>query len=379
MPNRIVYDCEEARLSPDERAFFRDSDPWGFILFGRHCENPEQMRALCGELRESVGRDAPIMIDQEGGRVARMRSSGAIDTIIDPQHTGAQNAWAQNTGAQIAVASSDNNLWPDYPPMGAFGELWRLSPEKARDAAWLNAFLLGRMITDCGVNINAIPMLDVRQPDSDPVTIGDRALAHHGDIITALGHEVIEGLGHGGALSIIKHLPGLGRALCDSHKELPQVHASKVELKEIDFAPFQSLQTAPMGMTGHVLFPKIDPEFCSTWSKIIIHDIIRDEIGFDGLLFSDDLKMEALGGDYPDRAEKALQAGCDIGLACNFDLKQKIAIANKVPPMEGKVSERAEKALNWKPLGKVKELETTYECLLDLMKPVWTPKRHLTA
>ena len=341
-----VYDCKGPSLTSNERDFFRDADPWGFILFARHCETSQQMLKLCAELRESVGRETPILIDQEGGRVARMRSR-----------------------------DGKNPEWRDHPPMAVFGDLWRLDPGKAQEAAWLNGYLLGDMVRTCGVNVNCAPMLDVRQLDSDPVTIGDRAIAMHSDIVAPIGAAIMAGLQVGGSLPIIKHMPGLGRASCDSHYELPIVPAKHSDLAGSDFVPFKYLSdlshSAPMGMTGHVVYPDLDPENCVTHSTIIIQEIIRGEIGFKGLLFSDDLKMEALGGHYRGRAEKALKAGCDIALACNFSLKEKQEIAQGVGALTPEASLRAEAALNWKSTMQAPEVERSYRALQELLKPVW--------
>ena len=348
MVTAVVYDCEGPHLNNEERAFFKDADPWGFILFARHCESPEQMRRLCTDLREAVGRNAPIMIDQEGGRVARMRST-------------------------------QNSAWQDHPPMGVFGELWRLDPERARNATWLNAYLLGQMIAECGVSVDCIPMLDVRQMDSDPVTLGDRALAAHPDIVSALGHAVFSGLSAGGALPIIKHLPGLGRAQCDSHYALPTVSTQMNDLEEIDFKPFQTLSAdpinAPMGMTAHIVYEALDPAQCATYSPTIIQEIIREKIGFDGLLFTDDIKMEALGDPYPERARKSLAAGCDIALACNFSLEQKQDIASAIPKLTGLAARRAERAQSWGDRSSfpAPDIERSPQSLRWLIKSVWPP------
>ncbi len=342
MPSAAVYDCEGPRLLDKERAFFREVDPWGFILFARHCQSPDQMKVLTAELRESVGRDAPILIDQEGGRVARMRTQDGM-----------------------------NAVWQTHPPMSVFGDLWRLNPESAKRAVWLNGFLLGEMISSCGVNVDCAPMVDIRQLDSDPVTIGDRSIAGHSDIVVPIAKAFMAGLQEGGALPIIKHMPGLGRALCDSHYDLPVVPASIVDLRTIDFEPFRALCNAPMGMTGHVVYPQLDREQCATQSVQIIETIIRGEIGFDGLLFSDDIKMEALGGPYSVRAKKSLEAGCDIALACNFSLHEKQEIAGAVGNMEGKTLARAKTALQWVSDECSPDIERSYPALYEMLKPVW--------
>lgn len=337
MPLAAIYDCEGPRISAEEKAFFRDVDPWGFIVFARHCSSADELRAHCDELRESVGReDAPILIDQEGGRVARMAPP----------------------------------VYPAHPAPAVFGELWRLDPDKAREATWLNAYLLGRLVSDCGVNVNCVPMVDVPQPDADPTVIGDRAYAKHPDVIAALGAEVIEGSYEGGVLPIIKHIPGHGRALCDSHHELPRVSASQRDLEEVDFPPFRALNDAPMAMTAHVLYEAIDAERCATLSPSIIGDVIRGTIGFDGLLMSDDLKMKALGGTFEARMRDSFEAGCDVALCCNYTMAEKQESVKGARALEGKAAARAAAALS--KLRQIERRDTAadYERLDGLLKPV---------
>lgn len=311
MPTAAIFDCEGPRLSEEERAFFKDVDPWGFILFARHCESADQVRAHCDELREAVGReDAPILIDQEGGRVARMKPP----------------------------------VFPAHPAPAVFGELWKLDPKKAIEAARLNGWLLGRLVSDLGVTVNCVPMLDVPQIDADPVVIGDRAYAKWPDIIAALGRATAEGLKEGGALPVVKHLPGHGRSLCDSHHALPRVSASRRDLRS-DFAPFKLMRDEKMGMTAHIVYEAYDAERPATLSPVMVGEVIRGEIGFDGLLFTDDLKMKALGGAIPDRIAGAYDAGCDVALACNFSLAEKKESAGALRELAGRSAERAGAAL----------------------------------
>lgn len=336
MPSAAIYDCEGAMPTADEKAFFKEADPLGFILFARHCESLEATQALCAELREIVGRDALILIDQEGGRVTRMKAP----------------------------------TFPAHPPMAIFGRLWKLDPKKAVEAARLNAELLGRMVRSAGVTVDCVPMLDVPQLDADPVVIGDRALATHTDQIIALGRAVMDGVTAGGALPVIKHMPGHGRALCDSHHELPTVVARKDELRMVDFAPFKALNDAALGMTGHVVYDAFDTDHCATMSKTMISEVIRGEIGFDGLLMSDDLKMKALGGALSARAGDCLEAGCDIALCCNFELSEKIDTAKKVVPLAGKPLSRATRAINAVPATQSDvDVEDRYRELASLIKP----------
>ena len=338
MPSAAIYDCEGPLPNAEELAFFKDANPLGFILFADHCETCENVRAHTDELKSALGRDDVLfLIDQEGGRVARMKSP------------------AFNV----------------HPPMARFGELLKLDPAKAREAARLNAFLLGRMTSSLGVNVNCVPMLDVPQLDADPKVIGDRAIATHQDQVAELGAEVIAGLMEGGALPVIKHLPGHGRALVDSHAELPKVVASKKDLQDVDFPPFQANRDCLMGMTGHVVYDALDPENCATLSKTVIKNVIRGEIGFDGLLFSDDLRMNALCGPIEKRAEAALSAGCDIALCCNYTLDEKVKTAKDVPDLSGLALERTKKVLAALPATPSSgDLKEDYDRLSALLKPV---------
>lgn len=336
MPSALIFDCEGARPTGEEKSLFRDADPWGFILFARHCASPEAVRDLCAELRECVGRDAPILIDQEGGRVARMKAP----------------------------------VFPAHPAPAIFGRLWKLDPKTAIAAARLNAMLIGRMVSDLGVNVDCAPMLDVPQLDSDQTVIGDRAIATHPEQIAALGRATLEGLLDGGALPVVKHLPGHGRATVDSHYHLPRVVASRRDLREVDFAPFKALRDAPIGMTAHVVYDAYDPDRCATMSPTIINDVIRGEIGFDGLLLSDDLKMQALGGPVGARVRDCLAAGVDVACCCNFSLEQKVEAIAAASPMAGLALERATRALAAAPRPTLRaDTAKDYERLTGLLRP----------
>jgi beta-N-acetylhexosaminidase len=337
MPSALIVDCVGARPTADEKAFYRDVDPWGFILFARHCLSTDEVRALCAEFRDCVGRDAPVLIDQEGGRVARMKPPA----------------------------------FPAHPPPAVFGRLWKLDPKKATEAARLNARLIGRMVSDAGVTIDCAPMLDVPQLDSDQTVIGDRAIATHPDQIIALGRAVIDGLMEGGALPVIKHMPGHGRATVDSHYGLPHVVATKRDLSETDFAPFKALNDAPIGMTAHIVYEAYDKDRCGTMSKTIVGEVIRGEIGFDGLLLSDDLKMQALGGPVGVRVRDCLAAGVDIACCCNFSLEEMVEAAHYASALAGKAAARAEKALSALSGPALRaDVATDYEQLAALIKPV---------
>ena len=336
MPRALILDCQGARPTAGEKALYRDADPWGFILFARHCPSADDVAALCSELRDSVGRDAPILIDQEGGRVARLKPPA----------------------------------FPAHPAPAIFGRLWKLDPKKAVEAARLNARLIGRMCSGLGVNINCAPMLDVPQLDSDKTVIGDRAIATHVDQVIALGRAVMDGLIDGGALPVIKHMPGHGRATVDSHYGLPHVVASKRDLAETDFAPFRALNDAPIGMTAHIVYEAYDRDRCGTMSGTIIDEVIRGEIGFDGLLVTDDLKMKALGGPVGERVRGAIAAGADIACCCNFTFAEMVEAAQAAPILTGKALERAEKALATAPKPALRADTTEdYERLAGLIKP----------
>lgn len=344
MVNAAIYDCENTLPTDDEIRFFRDAEPVGFILFADHCPDAQTARRHVDMLRDGLGRDDLLfLIDQEGGRVARMKPPA----------------------------------FPAHPPMDVFGKLWRLDPARAREAAFLNARLLAQMTAAAGINVNCVPMLDVPQIDSDPVVIGDRALAAHPDSVSALGRAVCEGSIAGGALPVIKHLPGHGRALCDSHHALPRIDAARVDLQATDFPPFRALADMPLGMTGHVVLTAYDGDLPATLSPTVIGEVIRGEIGFDGFLMSDDLRMGALGtfvdGDIGARAGASLAAGCDAALCCNFTMAEKIAVARGVTPLTADAARRLETAFGVlageraSPTGA--DLDDAYERLAVLIRP----------
>lgn len=336
MPLAAIFDCEGPRLSAEEKALCRDVDPWGFIVFARHCKSADELRAHCDELREAVGReDAPILIDQEGGRVVRMAPP----------------------------------TFPTHPPPAVFGDLWRLDPAKAKEAARLNAYLLARMVSDCGATVNCVPMLDAPQPDADAVVIGDRAIAKHPDVIAALGAEVIAGTLEGGALPVIKHLPGHGRSLCDSHHALPRVTARKEDLRLADFAPFRALKQTALGMTAHIVYDAYDKERCATLSPVIVQDVIRGEIGFDGLLMTDDLKMKALDAPFDALARESFDAGCDIALCCNFTMTEKKQALKGMRELSGKPAARAAAALGELRAPERSDTTDGYRRLESLVRP----------
>ncbi|MGR4891835.1 beta-N-acetylhexosaminidase [Sphingopyxis sp. LARHCG72] len=306
-----IFGLSGLTLTDDERAFFRGSDPAGYILFGRNIENREQVRRLTDELRALDGRaNLPILIDQEGGRVARMKS---------PE-------------------------WPAFPSGAAFDALYERAPASAIEAARLNAMALAAMLSEVGITVDCLPLLDVRQPGASDV-IGDRALGSEPMRVAALGRAILSGLQDGGVVGIVKHIPGHGRALLDSHKELPVVTAPDRDL-QTDLAPFAALRDAAMAMTCHVVFTAWDPDRPATLSPLVIDSVIRQRIGFHGLLLSDDLDMEALSGDVPSRAARAVAAGCDIALNCWGKMDDMVGIANALDPISTVSRARLEGAMD---------------------------------
>jgi beta-N-acetylhexosaminidase len=305
-----IFGLSGLTLSHDERDFFRDADPAGYILFGRNVESRAQVRALTDELRALHGRARTfICIDQEGGRVARMKPP----------------------------------VWASYPPGEAFDRLYEAAPISAIEAARAHAEAIGLDLAAAGISVDCLPLLDVRQVGAHDV-IGDRALGHEPLRVAALGRAVLEGLGRAGVAGVIKHMPGHGRAVVDSHKELPTVAASAKEL-ETDLAPFCSLQDSLIGMTAHVRYLAWDAALPATLSTTVIRDVIRGRIGFGGLLLTDDLDMQALGGAVPDRAARAQAAGCDIALNCWAKMDDMIGIAKVLASMSAETAARLERSL----------------------------------
>ena len=306
-----IFGCQGHALTRAEIAFFRDVRPWGFILFRRNIDTPDQVRALTAALRETVDdRRAPILIDQEGGRVQR----------LGPPH------------------------WPKYPPGRAYGDLPTNDPLVRREITRLGARLMAHDLLDLGINVDCVPVLDVPSPDGHQI-IGDRAYGQDVGTVATLGRAAAEGLIAGGVLPVIKHIPGHGRAMADSHMELPVVGASFEDLDARDFAPFRVLSDMPMAMTAHVVYTAIDPKRPSTTSKTVIRDVTRGAIGFDGLLMTDDLSMKALKGGFKARARAALAAGCDVVLHCNGDMDEMKAVVEGCRKLKGHARRRADAAL----------------------------------
>ena len=311
MRSRAIYGCAATSLSAAEKDFFRQTRPWGFILFARNISDSVQVKALVQELRETVGDEkAPVLIDQEGGRVARLKP---------PQ-------------------------WHARPPAARFGALYETNPDAAREAAYLNARLIAHDLASLGINVDCLPVLDVPAPGAHDI-IGDRAFSTDPATIITLGRAQTDGLMDGGVLPVMKHIPGHGRAGADSHLDLPRVSASAEELSASDFVTFRSLDTCPIAMTAHVVYESIDPQRPATTSPKVIRDVIRGEIGFDGLLMSDDLSMKALDGPLSVRAKQAQFAGCDLVLHCNGDMNEMKEVASEVTELKGQALKRSEHAL----------------------------------
>jgi beta-N-acetylhexosaminidase len=302
-----IFGCAGPSLSAQERAFFAQARPWGFNLFARNIETAEQTRALTDALREAVGdAEALVFVDQEGGRVQRLRPP----------------------------------LARLRRPAEAFGALYDRDPLTAVEAVTLNHRLIAGELRALGMDANYAPCIDLRTPGAHAV-IGDRAFGTHPDGVAALGRAAIDGLIAGGVAPVIKHIPGHGRATADSHHHLPVVQTPLAVLEATDFAPFRALADAPMAMTAHVVFTDIDPHACVTLSHRAVQTVIRGAIGFDGLLMSDDLSMHALVGSFAARTQAAIAAGCDLVLHCNGDMAEMQAVAGAAPRLTGRAAERA--------------------------------------
>ena len=310
MVRAFITGVEGLMLNANERAFLRAADPWGFILFKRNIDTPEQVRVLVRELRDMVGRKAPVLIDQEGGRVQR----------LGPPY------------------------WPKYPPGAFYSTIYDINRAAGLAAAKGGARLIANDLAELGIDVDCLPLADVPVREADPV-IGDRAYGTTADKVAAIGAAIAEGLLQGGVLPVLKHIPGHGRATADTHVKLPVVDTERAELESSDFAAFRPLAQLPLGMTAHVVFSAIDPLAPATTSGTMVQEVIRGTIGFDGLLMSDDISMNALSGSLAERSRAALGAGCDVVLHCNGKLDEMREVAAAVPSLEGEAARRAEAAL----------------------------------
>jgi beta-N-acetylhexosaminidase len=303
----FISGCSSTSLSDEEKRFFTETCPWGLILFKRNIQNPAQVTELTRSYREIAGRsDAPVLIDQEGGRVQR----------LGPPH------------------------WPNFP---AAEKLASASDMEA--SVELGARLIANELTSLGINVDCLPVADLRFPGAHDV-IGDRAYGSDPASVAALARAAAEGLMAGGVLPVVKHIPGHGRALADSHLELPKVLVSREELERTDFEPFRRLADLPLAMTAHVIYEAIDSALPATISKVVVRDVIRNHIGFNGLLITDDVSMKALSGAIGENTKAAFAAGCDLALHCNGKMDEMREVAASSPPLDGKAAERAKKALD---------------------------------
>ncbi|MGQ2907310.1 MAG: beta-N-acetylhexosaminidase [Aliihoeflea sp.] len=307
----LILGASGTVLTPQERAFFQGEAPWAFILFARNLSEPEQIRDLVADLRDCIGRpDAAVFIDQEGGRVQRLR----------PPLAG------------------------HYPPADVLGRIHASDPQAGIRASWLMSRLHALDLMQYGINADCLPVLDVPIEGSHDV-IGDRAYSRDPKAVAVLGKAAADGLLAGSVMPVIKHIPGHGRAFSDSHHALPVVDASLEELRIHDFLPFKALKDAPAAMTAHVVYTAIDADNPATTSPRAIRDFIRGEIGFDGLLMSDDLSMKALSGDFATRTRASLAAGCDVVLHCNGVMDEMAPVAAAAPVLSGEAKQRATRAM----------------------------------
>lgn len=301
MATAAIFGLSGPQLTGAERAFFRAADPWGFILFARNVESPQQLRALTCDLRDTLGRDAVITVDQEGGRVQRLRAPH----------------------------------WCDWDAPLTEG---RRGPR----AVWLRYRLIADELRACGIDSNCAPTLDVARPETHPF-LHDRCLADDASEVSMLGRAAVDAMLAGGVLPVVKHMPGHGRAQADSHKALPVVDAPVEALNDCDFIPFRALRDAPLGMTAHIRFTQVDQAPATASAAMI--GLIRDRIGFEGALMTDDLSMQALSGSIADRAAAAIAAGCDLALHCNGELPEMEAVATAAGRLSDEACCRTRRAL----------------------------------
>ena len=309
-PRAFITGLSGLTLTTDERAFLRETRPWGLILFKRNIEDQAQVIDLVREASGELGGEAPVLVDQEGGRVQR----------LGPPH------------------------WPAYPPGAAYGRIYDRDPAAGLAAAQLGARLIASDLMALGINVDCLPLADVPVSGADRV-IGDRAYGETPAKVAAIAGAIAEGLAMGGVLPVLKHIPGHGRANADSHEKLPVVHTDRATLEATDFAAFRPLKKLPLGMTAHVVFTAIDPVRPATTSATMIGEVIRGFIGFDGLLMSDDVSMNALSGTIAERSRASLKAGCDLVLHCNGKMDEMRAVASEAPELSGDAKRRAAAAL----------------------------------
>ena len=308
--SRVIFGCHGLELTPAEIQLFKQVKPWGFILFSRNIESPTQLSQLVASMKNTVERnDVPILIDQEGGRVSRLPET----------------------------------FWRLPPSPTLFAKMYLQEPKNALRAMYLNYRLIGHDLKTLGINVNCAPMVDVAKPNASPI-VTERAYGDNAESVIALAHQVVEGLKHAGVAPVVKHVPGHGRATSDSHHVLPRVSATAEELRASDFQPFQAFNQESMFMSAHIVYEDIDANAAATLSPKVINEVIRGDMGFQGLLMSDDVNMKALSGSIQDRVTGALEAGCDIALHCNGEFEEMQEIAEIIPRLEGIHQQRAEHA-----------------------------------
>jgi beta-N-acetylhexosaminidase len=338
-PRAFITGIAGTELSQDERRFLRGADPWGLILFKRNISNPTQVAELTSSFRSVLGRAAPVLVDQEGGRVQR----------LGPPH------------------------WPVYPPAQSLSQLYDRDPAAGLAAARLGGRLIAADLQPLGIDVDCLPCADIPVSEADPV-IGDRAYGDRPDKVAVLAGAHARGLMNGGVLPVLKHLPGHGRATADSHKSLPTVDADRGTLEATDFAAFRSLARLPLGMTAHVVFSAIDAAHPATTSATMVREVIRGFIGFQGLLMSDDVSMGALSGTIGERTKAAIAAGCDVVLHCNGTLDEMQEVAGNVPHLSDEAARRAEAALAARETASEFDAVAGRRVFEDMLVPVWKPE-----
>jgi beta-N-acetylhexosaminidase len=327
-----------ASLAAEERQFLKESQPWGLIVFARNIADGDTLRRLVEDFRATLGRQAPVLIDQEGGRVQRLRPP----------------------------------LCPSYPPGAAYGEVYDQDREAGLRAAKLGARLMAADLARFGIDVDCAPIADVPVPGSDPI-IGDRAYGTEPGKVAAIAGAIAAGLLDGGLLPVLKHIPGHGRATADSHERLPVVNTDRATLEATDFAAFRPLNALPLGMTAHVVFTTFDPVAPATSSASIVRHVIRDSIGFRGLLMSDDVSMGALSGSLGERTKAAITAGCDVVLHCNGKMADMTAVAAEAPLLSGEAARRAAAALAARRAATPIDIAASRAEFSNLMAGVWLP------
>jgi beta-N-acetylhexosaminidase len=334
MARAFICGISGTGIEPDEAAFLREADPFGLILFKRNVDNPAQVKALTAKFRDLLGRNAPVLVDQEGGRVQR----------LGPPH------------------------WPSYPPGSSYAALYTSRAETGLEAVRLGGRLIAEDLRNVGIDVDCLPVADVPVAGADAV-IGDRAFGTDPGQVSALAGAQAEGLMAGGVLPVLKHLPGHGRATADSHLRLPVVDTDRATLEATDFAAFAPLSSLPLGMTAHVVFSAIDAAQPATTSAIMIGDVIRGSIGFEGLLMSDDVSMGALSGSLAQRSQLAIAAGCDLVLHCNGRMDEMREVAIAAPLLAGEALRRAERALSLRRVSGEFDVEGARARFASLMNP----------